>query len=260
MFLDLCDGQLAVVEERSGERRVRARALKHLGKVVERTAAARGDDRDGRDPADCVGQLEIKARFRAVLVHRGQQNFARAALVGLLRPGDRVNAGRRAAARHIHLKAALGHAGAARVDRDNDALTAVALGRRVQQAGVAHSGRIDRNLIRARAQNLLEILDRADAAAHGDRDEDLPAGAAHHVRDGRAVVARRGDVQKDDLVRALRRVELGQLDRVARVAQADEVNALDHPAVLDVQTGNDSFRQHQPFASSIARLRSSAPV
>ena len=35
-----------------------------------------------------------------------------------------------------------------------------------------------------------------------------------------------------------------QLARVAHVGVADKAHALDHPAVLDIQTGNDSFFQH----------------
>ncbi len=57
-------------------------------------------------------------------------------------------------------------------------------------------------------------------------------------------IARRGNVEKYDLVRALLRIELRKLDRVACVAQTDEIHALDHAAVLDVQTGDNAFCQH----------------
>ena len=46
--------------------------------------------------------------------------------------------------------------------------------------------------------------------------------------------------RKIELVGALGVVALGQLDRVARVAQADEVGALDDAPGVDVQAGDDS--------------------
>ncbi len=38
---------------------------------------------------------------------------------------------------------------------------------------------------------------------------------------------------------------LGHLHRVAGVAQVDEADALDHPAAVDVQAGDDPLGQHQ---------------
>lgn len=75
-------------------------------------------------------------------------------------------------------------------------------------------------------QDLAEIVHRADAAADRYRHENLAAGAAHNVRDRVTVVARRGNVEKYDLVRALLRIELRKLDRVSCVAQTDEIHAL----------------------------------
>jgi hypothetical protein len=49
----------------------------------------------------------------------------------------------------------------------------------------------------------------------------------------------------------------GLLHRVAGVAQGDEIDALDHPAILDVQTGNDANLQHA--ARVRARAGSMAP-
>ena len=46
---------------------------------------------------------------------------------------------------------------------------------------------------------------------------------------------RGGDVEEDELVGALGVVALRQLDRIARVAQADEVGALDDASGIDVE-------------------------
>ena len=50
-------------------------------------------------------------------------------------------------------------------------------------------------------------------------------------------LVRRGDVEEDDLVGALLVICVGQVDRVARIAQVDEVHALDDAPVLHVQAG-----------------------
>ena len=81
----------------------------------------------------------------------------------------------------------------------------------------------------------------ADAAAHGERDENLARGARDHVDHGVAIVARRGDVEEHQFVGALLVVARGEFHRIARVAQVDEVDALDHAAGGDVETGNDAL-------------------
>jgi hypothetical protein len=54
-----------------------------------------------------------------------------------------------------------------------------------------------------------------------------------------------GDVEETQFVRAGTVICDGALDRVAGVAQIDEVDALDDAAVLDVETGDDAgFEGH----------------
>ena len=70
---------------------------------------------------------------------------------------------------------------------------------------------------------------------------------------------RRGDVQEHDLVGALAVVPGGQLDRIAGVDQIDEVDALDHPAGVDVETRDHPHRPHaEPPSASIASVRVNA--
>ena len=54
---------------------------------------------------------------------------------------------------------------------------------------------------------------------------------------------RGGDVEKHDFVGALVVVISGVFDDVARVGERNEVHALDHPSVLDVQAGNDALAE-----------------
>ena len=65
--------------------------------------------------------------------------------------------------------------------------------------------------------------------------------ARHDLHRGRAALVRGGDVEEGQLVGALRVVQLGQLDRVAGVAQVLEVDALDHPPGVDVQARDDAY-------------------
>ena len=62
------------------------------------------------------------------------------------------------------------------------------------------------------------------------------------------LLARRGDVEEDELVGALGVVARGQLDGVAGVAQVDEVRALDDAAGVDVQARDDALEVHQRSA------------
>ena len=68
---------------------------------------------------------------------------------------------------------------------------------------------------------------------------------------------RRGDVEEHELVGALGVVAGGQLDRVAGVAQVDEVHALDDAAVVDVEAGDDPGGAHR-IDPSRARATASA--
>ena len=69
------------------------------------------------------------------------------------------------------------------------------------------------------------------------------------VEDGVAVLVAGGDVEKAELVGAGRVIGGGRLDRIAGVAQIDEVDALDDAAVLDVEAGNDADLEHDSLAT-----------
>ena len=89
-----------------------------------------------------------------------------------------------------------------------------------------------------------DVLDGAHAAADGERHEAGFRRAPHHVENDAAVFVARGDVEKAQLVGAGRVIGDRRLHRIAGVAQIDEIDALDHAAVFDVEAGNDADFEH----------------
>ena len=108
-------------------------SLEHrLREVLEVASAARGDDRHTDGFGHSARQPQIEAVARAVAVHAGEQDFARARRLHALRPVDGIDPGRSPPAVGVDLPAS---AVALGVDRDDDALVADDAG------GVAHQFR-----------------------------------------------------------------------------------------------------------------------
>ena len=51
------------------------------------------------------------------------------------------------------------------------------------------------------------------------------------------------------------RIGGGHLHRIPRVPEIHEIHALDHPAVLHVQAGDDALSKHQPPPLSVQRMK-----
>src|SRR5262245_44125539 len=161
-----------------------------------------------------------------------------------MRPFDRVDASRRAPPVEVDLPARRRSAASFSVNRNDYALRAETLGAFADQVRVLHGGGVDRDLIRAGLQNRANVVYGADAAAHGERDEDAVGHAADHVGHDLAPVGRGRDVQEDQLVGALAVVSRALFDRVPGVDQVNEADAFDHATTVDVETWNDSLSQH----------------
>ena len=152
-------------------------------------------------------QLEVEAVLGAVGVHRVEQDLPRAELG---RPRAHSTASMpvpRAAAVGGHLEAAGRRAAsspaAPHVDGQHEHLRAEPVGDLGDQLGPGDGGGVDPDLVGAGAQQPVDVVDGAHAAADGQRDEDLLGGAAHHVVRRLAVAAARRDVEEGQLVGAL---------------------------------------------------------
>src|SRR5690606_19089355 len=66
----------------------------------------------------------------------------------------------------------------------------------------------------------------------------------HDVLHDFAAIAGGRNVEEDKFVRAVEVVAIAELDWIPGVAQTDEVYALDHTALLDVEARDDPFGQH----------------
>ena len=71
--------------------------------------------------------------------------------------------------------------------------------------------------------------------------------------DRRTTFGRGADVEVDQLVGTFGGVAGAQLHRIAHTAQVGEIDALDRPAVADVQAGDYSFGKHRPRSSGVIR-------
>ncbi len=221
---------LAEVEDRRRQHGVGAAVHHALDEVVERADATAGDHRHGHRVGDGPVSTQVEAVAGAVAVHRREQDLAGAELVGLARPTPRRRrpVGVRPPCTN-DLPAAVAGARLG-VDGAHHALRAELGGDLGDQPGRSTALVLTLTLSAPARSSRRASSTRADAAADGEGDEDLLGGATGDVDHRVAAVGRRGDVEEHELVGALGVVAGRQLDRVAGVAQVDEVDALHHPA------------------------------
>ena len=196
-------------------------------------------------------QLEVEAVLGAVGVHRVEQDLAGAELGGARRPLDGVEAGGLAAAVGGHLEAGVGarRRGGRRREStstwlpNRSAISATSSGRwiaAVLTATLSAPARSSRSTSSTEATPPPTVSGMKTSSAR----------ARHDLHRRGAALVGGGDVEEGQLVGTLGVVGAGQLDRVAGVAQLLEVDALDHPAAVDVQARDhaDGERHAAPLA------------
>ena len=129
------------------------------------------------------------------------------------------------------------------------------------QTGILDASRVDADLVGAGIEQCADVVDRIDTAANGQRDEHLIGHRFDHVVEKPAILDAGADVQERDLVGALLIIAPRNFDRIAGIAQVDEVHTLDDASLGDVEAGDDAFgKAHQPpLAAFSAALKSSLP-
>src|SRR5947209_12894753 len=157
--------------------------------MFEPARAAGRDDWNTHGVSYRARQLDVVAVARAVAVHARQQNLARAQLLGSRRPLDGVTPDGAATAVREDLPARrrVARDTPPRINRHDHALAAEhARALRYQLRALDRRG-VERNFVRARAQDGAHVLNRVQPAAHGERDEDLVGHAAHEFGDDGAL-------------------------------------------------------------------------
>src|SRR5699024_4201110 len=188
------------------------------------------------------------------------------AVVGeLLCPGQRIQTSGLAPAVGEYLPVWSGFAGRRLfgVNGADNALVAIAGGGFTNQLGIGDRRRINGHLVRAPGQQPLNVRQAAQAATYGERDEDFVGHALHQVEQRVAALVTGRDIEQDQFVGAGLVVAARQFDRIDGLLQIDKARALDHLAILDIQAGNDAFRQRHAFSapaiSCCAAAKSSVP-
>src|ERR1700688_1322084 len=241
IVLGLAHGIFAEVEDRRRQHGAGMAVADAFDQVVEIADAARGDHRHGDRVGDGAGQRDVKALSGAVAIYRGEQYLAGAERDHLAGISAGVDAGRIAAAVGENLPAVrlarprhfLG------VDGDHDALIAEFLRRFLDEGAARDRSRIDRHLVGAGGQQRADVVDAAYAAADRKRHEAGFGRAPYYVEHDTAVLVARRDVEEGELVGAGFVVSDRGRDRIAGIAQIDEIDALDDAAVLDVEAGDE---------------------
>jgi hypothetical protein len=123
------------------------------------------------------------------------------------------------------------------------------------RAGVVERGGVQADLLGARINRGRRIVFGSNAAANGQGNEDAFRHGRHRLGERAPPFEGRRDVEDDDLVDAFLVISLGELGRIAGVAQTFEIDALDDLPVPDVEAGDDSFRQHRENSSTHANPR-----
>src|SRR5580700_560353 len=254
----------AEVEDGSGQSCVGVAGAEYIDKMLRRSRAARGNHGNRNGVGHSLRQFTIETRFRAVAIHRGEENFSRTASRCLARPLDRIPACGSAAARNEYLAAILYRTVVypPRIDRYYDRLRAKAGGDFFNQRRILHRGRIDGDLIRARLEHIGGVGEFANPSADGDWYKQGARRARDDVEHRLPLVARGRDIEQDNFIRAIAGVSGGTFRRIAGIAQVNELHAFHDPASVHIETGDDALGQHlsspisQPHESSSQKFLS----
>ena len=140
-----------------------------------------------------------------------------------------------------HHRTAVFRADPPSVNRHHNALVAHPVGRSGDDVGREYGGCVYRALVGAGPQHRDNVVGRSDAAADRQWYEDLVGRATYHIDHRRSVVRASRNIEEDQLIGSLMVVKGGQLDRVAGIAQVEELGSLDDAAIGYIEAGDDTF-------------------
>ena len=103
----------------------------------------------------------------------------------------------------------------------------------------------DLNFVGSRLEESANVIGFVDPAAYGQRHKNLFGGARYDVEDDAAVFMRCGNVQETELISTVAVIDARDLHRISGISQFDKFNALNNASGVNIETRNDSFRQHR---------------
>ena len=217
-------------------------ALKDFDEMLARAGATGSDHGNLQRGREQGSKFAFEACGGAVAVHGGEQDFASATGFGFVRPGERIATGRSASASGEDFVTTAG--GALGVDRDNGGLRAEAIRDLRDEFGIADGGGVNADFIGACVEDRGSVVESANAAAHGERNEEAMSGLANHGKKRGAIFVSGSDVEEDDLVGSSSAVRKGKFGGLAGIAQCGELHAFHDAAVFDIKARDDAFGQH----------------
>ena len=119
------------------------------------------------------------------------------------------------------------------------------LGGFCEQVRILNGGGINGDFFGTASQELVDLVNCLDAAAYGERDEDVFGDFFDELDDCFARANGGGDVEEDQLIGAFITVSCAELDGVAGIAEIQEMDAFDNTVVFNIETRDDSFCKHQ---------------
>jgi hypothetical protein len=130
------------------------------------------------------------------------------------------------------------------VNRHNHALTPKLQCQLIDQAGPADGRRIDGYLVCPCVEQSAYILHGGDPPSNRKWYIDLPGYISYKFYQGLPVLHRGRDIQEDQLIRPLFRINRPLFHSVSRIAQFHEVYTFHRSSILDVKTRDYSFCKH----------------
>ena len=120
----------------------------------------------------------------------------------------------------------------------------------LQQSWILHCRRIYRYLVRTIGKHSTDILNCANSATYSQRHKALFGGFLNDIQNNIPLFMTGRNIQKNQFISTGPVVGPCSFHRIPRIAKIHKFNPFDDTAVIDVQTGNNTFGQHSATPAS----------
>jgi len=240
--LESGDGYLAEVEDGGCEGSIGMATGEDIEEMLGAACATGSDDGDRQLAGETCESIASESLLGTIMIHRGEKNLTCTALLSLMGPFEEIAGGGDTST--VEITAPLAIILETSIDGTDALLPTKALGDLGDELRTAQGGGINRHLVGTGSEETLDVGKLVYAATYREGDGDLGSNAADEVGESATAFVGSGDVEIDKLVSTHEAVLLAKFDRVAGIAEVDELNAFDGGTVLDVETGDDAFGKH----------------